>query len=515
MADDDDGFIKQFVSLAAADGERVFARFEGEVLSFAHLHDHSDRIAAGLRRIGVERGDRVAVMLANSPTALALLFALAKSGAVWVPLNVQLRADGLRYILDHAEPRVVIARADLIPLIRGCGAALAGATLVAEGEAEEALPLAGLIAGPDRFDDELPGADALFAISYTSGTTGAPKGVMMSHRMLRLAGEGACLVSDARDGDVLFMWEPLYHIGGSQLIVVPLLRRAVLHMVSRFSAGRFWADVSAAGATHIHFLGGILQILLKQPLSALDRSHRVRIAWGGGCPPDVWQAVQDRFGVQIRECYGMTEASSFTTFNDNGVIGSVGRPVPWFSVELLDAHGAPVSLGERGEIVVRSQEPRAITQGYFRNPEATAKALRDGALHTGDLGAWDSGGNLIFHGRISDSVRVKGENVSAWEVENVAASHPAVEDCAMIGVATDVGEQDIKLFVKPKAGVPLDPATLSRWLTERLAPYQNPRYVSVVGEFERTPSQRIMKHRLTTRRDDCWDRLAARDRAAG
>src|SRR5215216_374882 len=118
------GFIERFVSLAERDGERVFARFEGEALSFARLHEESNRIAAGLRRLGVGPGDRVAVMLANSPMALALLFALAKSGAVWVPLNVQLRAAGLRYILDHAEPRLVIARADLIPAIRSCGATL-------------------------------------------------------------------------------------------------------------------------------------------------------------------------------------------------------------------------------------------------------------------------------------------------------------------------------------------------------------------------------------------------------
>ncbi|HKG85007.1 MAG TPA: ATP-dependent acyl-CoA ligase, partial [Beijerinckiaceae bacterium] len=162
----------------------------------------------------------------------------------------------------------------------------------------------------------------------------------------------------------------------------------------------------------------------------------------------------------------------------------------------------------RGEIVVRSRDPLAITKGYFRNPAATAAALRGGALHTGDLGAWDRDGNLFFHGRMSDSVRVKGENVSAWEVESVAAGHPAVEDCAMIGVAADIGEQDIKLFVKLKAGNALDPASLSGWLAARLAPYQVPRYVSIVAAFERTPSQRIMKHRLSRRRDDCWDRLA-------
>src|SRR5215211_6334963 len=455
------GFIERFVSLAERDGERVFTRFEGEALSFAHLHDQSGRIAAGLRRLGVGRGDRVAVMLANSPAALALLFALAKSGAVWVPLNVQLRADGLRYILDHAEPRMVIARADLIPLIRGCGASLAAATLVAEGEVEGVATLASLAAGAAGFDEELPRPEALFAISYTSGTTGAPKGVLMSHRMLRLAGEGARLVSDAQDGDVLYMWEPLYHIGGSQLIVLPLLRRVVLHMVQRFSAGRFFAEVSAAGATHIHFLGGTLQILLKQPPSALDRGHGARIAWGGGCPHEVWRPFEERFGMQIRECYGMTECSSITTYNDNGTVGAVGKPTPWFSVALIDKKGAPTPVGERGEIIVRTTLPGAITRGYLSNPEATARALRGDAFHTGDLGSFDSDGNMYFHGRLTDSVRVRGENVSAMEVEQVAAKHPAVEDCALIGVSAEIGEQEVKLFVKRKPGTALDPKELS------------------------------------------------------
>ena len=152
--------------------------------------------------------------------------------------------------------------------------------------------------------------------------------------------------------------------------------------------------------------------------------------------------------------------------------------------------------------------PGAIFPGYFNNPEATAKALRNDSLYTGDYGSFDADGTMFFHGRMTDSVRCRGENVSAWEVEHVAVDHPDIEDCAMVGVVSDVGEQDIKLFVKLKPGHRLEEAALSGWLAERLAPYQNPRYLAVVADFERTASQRIMKHKLSKALDDCWDRFA-------
>lgn len=481
------GFLELFRAIAATEPARVFAIVDGATLDFGTLDARSDAMAQALRGLGAARGDRVAVMLPNGAGALALVFALAKAGLVWVPLNTALVGDSLRYILGHAKPRI----------------------LVAEEGLPGAVPLAALEgAAAARFEESLPDPADDFAIGYTSGTTGPPKGVRVSHRMLRLAGEGVLLVADARDGDVMFMWEPLYHIGGAQMVVVPLLKRAVLHLVPRFSARSFWDEVIAAGATHIHYLGGILQILLKQEPSPKERAHGVRVAWGGGAPAEIWDAVKDRFGVELRECYGMTEASSFSTANRNGAHGSVGTAMPWFAVSLLGPDGGPVPQGERGEIIVRAHDPLALTQGYLDNPEATAKALRDGALHTGDHGSFDADENLFFHGRMSDSARVRGENVGAWEVESVAAQHPDIADCAMIGVAAEVGEQEIKLFVQPKPGMALDAAALSAWLDTRLARHQRPRYIAVVEGFERTPSQRIMKHRLSRGTDDAWDRMA-------
>jgi carnitine-CoA ligase len=510
-----DGFLDLFVAKHRSEPDTIFARFNGAPITLSSLGQSADAFAAALRRYGIRRGDRVAVMLRNSPEALATIFGLARAGTAWVPVNVQQRGMGLRYILEHCDPRLIVADADLAPVIRDCGADLSAVPLVVLGDASATDRLETWLSGEARFDEPLPGPEDCFAICYTSGTTGNPKGVKLSHAMLRYAGEAAALVAMPRSGDVFLMWEPLYHIGGMQLVVLPLIRGITLAMVDRFSASQFWQQVRDYGATHIHFLGGILQILLKQPPSPLDRSHGARTAWGGGCPKDVWRPFETRFGVAIRECYGMTEASSITTYNDSGMVGAVGRPVPWFSVELRDEAGRPVAPGERGEIVVHAHEPRALFSGYFRNPEATASALRDGVLHTGDLGQLDADGNLIFLGRVTDSVRCRGENVSAWEVERVAATHPAVEDCAMVGVASDIGEQDILLYLQRKDGERIDPAAFSTWIGDRLASYQNPRYIAIVEQFERTPSQRIMKHKLPRNTRGSWDRFAYGQRRGG
>lgn len=502
MIDAHDGFLPLLTRRARVDAGGLFARYEGAAVSFGELDRMATSLAVWMRSIGLAPGDAVALMIRNSPVALALLFAIAKARAVWIPINVQSRGENLGYIFNHAGPRLIIAEAELLATISASGAKLANVQTFLI-EAAEAIAACRDAAA---WNEAAPEADETFAVMYTSGTTGRPKGVLVSHRMLRLSGEAVALVSAVHPGDTMFMWEPLYHIGGAQMIVLPLIRAVTLAMIDHFSASRFWGQVRSCGASHIHFLGGILQILLKQPPSALDQAHGARIAWGGGCPREIWRPFEERFGVQIRECYGMTECSSITTYNADGAVGAVGRPVPWFDVELLGPYGARVPTGQRGEIVVRTSLPGAITRGYFSNPDATACALRGDRFHTGDVGSFDTQGNMYFHGRMTDNVRVRGENVSAMEVEQVVAKHPAIEDCAMIGIAADIGEHEIKLFVKRRPGASLTPQQLSGWLAERLAPYQNPRYIVMVEEFERTASQRIMKHKLASLTANAWDR---------
>lgn len=495
-------FSQAFLEIADQHPNRVFAETPDGPLTFAMLSAQADAMAAMLAAEGLRPGAHVMVMMANSPVSLALVQGILRAGFIWVPTNPALVSEGLAHAIRLVEADAIFCDADILPVIEACGARPALGAFVLDS-----IPDA--VQSPVQ--RAIPTPDDLAALMFTSGTTGPSKAVMVTHKMLELAGHAVIHCTDLAPGDRFYMWEPFYHIGGAQLLILPFLAEVTLVLRPRFSASRFWQEVSECGATHIHHLGGIVQILLKQPPGPFDRNHRVRIAWGGGCAPDVWREFENRFGLELRECYGMTEASSITTCNRERVVGAVGRPLPWFDVQLKDEAGRVLGAEDgRGEIVVTSDVPGAIFTGYYRNPKATAEALRSDGFHTGDAGSWNAEGMLVFHGRLGDSVRSRGENVSAYEVESVANRHPDVDESAMIGVAAEIGEQDILLFVRPRAGAAPDPAALWDWMAPKLAPYQRPRFIALIDEFPKTPSQRIQKHRLPKEPHNRWKAPALR-----
>ena len=496
----------QLQARAEANGADVFARIEGRELTIASLARAVNRAANGFAALGIGRGERVPIMLANHLDHVVVFFAMLKLGACMVPINIHLRGEGLKFILGHSNARYMVIDGRFGEAIDPLLPDLPAATVIwrerpgAGGDLRTILESADDTASPCLVDP-----DDVITISFTSGTTGLPKGVMVTDRMLRTCAHAASRLCDLRAGDILYAWEPLYHIGGSEVLVMGIQHRVTLAMVDRFSVSRFWSDARAFGATHIHFLGGVLALLLKEPPQPDDREHPVRIAWGGGCPVDVWRAFEERFGVPIRECYGMTECSSFTTQNLAGKVGSVGKPLPWFDVRIADDDGRPLGANRRGEILVREKVPGVLMRGYFNNPEATAATLRDGWLHTGDVGMYDEEGDFYFLGRKKDSIRRRGENITAFEVERIANEHPAVAESAVVGVRNEISDEDVKIFLRLKPGASLDPLDFVRWAETRLAHFQVPRYVAFVDAFAKTPTERIRKEALPRDTDGIFD----------
>lgn len=491
----------------------VFCVWKQERITYRQLGSKVNRIANGFIAHGIRARDRVGVMLPHHPDHIFVLLALARIGAVAVPINANLRGDSLEYQLSHSEPHAIVADAEFRDQILPALAVTASPALLfwrgesspeRAGEAP-AVPFDRLADAADAILEHRASPEDIVAICYTSGTTGAPKGVLITDAMYRAAATASLLISDIQDGDVPLFWEPMYHMFGIEVVVLALLKPVTLAMVERFSASNFWRWARECGATHIHYVGGVLQLLMKQPPSAEDRDHKVRVAWGGGCPPEVWHDFEQRFGLDMRDSFGMTETAALNIVNTEDIPGALGRVLPYFDARVVDENGDPAPTGSIGQLLIRGREPHIITPGYFRNPEATAETIRDGWLYTGDLVRQDQDGVFWFFSRQKDSVRRRGENVSAWEVERVVNKHPDVEESALITVRNEFGDEDLKIFIKP-VGRPFEPGPLIAWCAERMAKFQVPRFVAFINEFPKTPTQRIRKHELSRSVDDCWDR---------
>lgn len=444
----------------------------GELIALAR------RAAADLRWRGVRPGDRVACMVDNSFASLAAWFGAALAGAEYVPINTRLRGSTLSYIVEDSAPRVVIADTAYKAAIEAGGSSRARAV----------IDSAAWLADVDRAGE----AGAVDAgggcMIYTSGTTGRPKGVQWraETQALHATSYAAELVPLAR-GERSYSCLPLFHVTCMGVTMASLLQGAEVHIDQRFSASSFWGRLSETQAVFFPYVGTILSLLLKDDQN--PPPHQVRFAMGAAAPRDVFGRFEERFGVKLLETWGQTETASIWLANHQRVVGSIGRSCPRADFRVVPIEG----MSESGELQVRPHDPLSMMSGYHGNATATSGAWVDGWYSTRDLVTADAAGNFFFVGRLADCLRRRGENVSAYEVEQAVLKHPQLVEAAVVGVDSELGEQDIALYYVEREPGRLTAQTLEAWCREQLGDFMVPRYFCAVSEFPKTETQRIQK----------------------
>lgn len=502
--------------------ERDLLRFGDEHLTFHEVEARTNQLAAVMRDLAIARGDRVAVMLPNGVDFPACWLAIAKLGAVMVPINVQYRAHDLAYTLGDAGASLVLVDPALLPVVREvipqCPAIRhvlpvePGATC---GRGDSVLADA-VRAAPTTFDIVDVGPDDLLNIQYTSGTTGEPKGCMLTHEYWLLLSARSASFTHLTSADVVLTAQPFYYMDPQWNVGMCLIAGCPLVILPRFSASTFWQSVKASGTTFFYVLGTMPVFLLKQPPAPeVERGHRVRFVACSGIVPQLHAEYEARWGVPWREAFGMTETGVdlVVPVEDTTCVGSgaVGRPVPGKEARVVDPEGNALGSDQVGELCVRGA---GMMRGYWRKPEATAERLRDGWMHTGDLAYRDAQGYYHLVGRLKDMIRRTGENISAVEVEGVLAEHPAVRGAAVVPVPDELRGEEVKAFIQLQPGqAALDPQLLVDFARARLAPFKVPRFIEFVDDLPRTPSEKVAKHVLLAAKDD--QRRGAYDATTG
>ena len=479
-------------------------------VSVIDLADRALRYGAGLRDAGAEPGDRVAFLLTNSVDAVAFWFAVGAAGLVEVPVNSELRGPVLAHVLTDSAPRLVVTEPQFLQNIEECGYRAANGVLPWEDSARR------------HFASQLPIVPAtpkssdLAAILYTSGTTGPSKGVMLSHGYFANIGRFLRVVEpQISSDDVFYICTPMFHIDARLMMSAALIEHAVFSFAPRFSASTFWSDIRDLGASFFVFVGAMVSILAKTSSNDVVRATRLRSGIGGPTPAEAYEFFENGNGIRLMEGYGMTECNGVTwSTPDKRQRGSVGWESGPYEVRIAAESGDVLPPGETGEIIVRPGAPNLITMGYWKQQEATVAAFRDLWFHTGDLGRLDDEGFLWFLGRKKDAIRRRGENISAFEVENTLSQAPGVFECAAVPVPDQLGgEEEILLFVVPRPRSKLDPEDLITYAAAHLAGFAVPRYVRLVDSLPHTPTGKVEKHRLECVIDtSVYDRLSGQRR---
>ena len=459
--------------------------FEGASWTLADVKREVEACAVGLAQPRVVQGDRVAILLGNRPETIFVWFAANRLGAIAAMLNPAHKPAELTGLFRLMTPRVVVvdehhALAESADALR---------VLVSPAALRESGAPPRAIVKPD---------DVCVLIA-TSGTTGAPKAVMQTHRTYTLTAEAFPSWVGLSSSDRLLATLPYSHINAQAYSTMGALASGSLAISRRFSASRFWSEARALGATQFNSVGAMIHILLRTDAASSEREHSVRSCYAAlALPEALHRGFEERFGVRLTVGYGMSE----TTF---GTVWPVGVPERYGTMGRLRQHprlgevnrgrvvredGTDASDGEVGELWLSNPGTMA---GYWNDPVQTASALADGWLHTGDLVRRDADGWFAFVSRKRDVIRRRGENVTAAEIEGVLAAFPGIREVAVIGVPSELGEEDIVAFVAPTS---IDVGALTAFAKERLADFKVPQTIHLRDALPHTATERVAKHLL-------------------
>jgi crotonobetaine/carnitine-CoA ligase len=494
--------IGNILSARAAElPDRLAVSLDGHGYTFGQLDTRANTLAAGLARLGVRKGDRVATLAPNRIELLELYYGVARTGAAQVPLNAFLKGEFLRHQLAQSRASVLITDAAGLAAIAPLRAGLPDlTTIVTFDDLEGGVPYGELLVAGATPPDVSVTADDIMSIVYTSGTTGLPKGCIAPHGYYCRSADVIGTALEVDRDDVLFAGLPLFH-SGARLVTValPLLFGIPTHIQATFSASGYFPQAAEVGATLMVAVGAMAQAILATEPGPADRAHQVRRVMAAPVSAAGQQAFRDRFGVDPwvdifgqSECFPVTATPlSATDLRDPA---GCGRPAADLEVALLGDDGRVVSEGEVGEISVRPLEPYALFGGYFERPEETLEAFAGLWYHTGDYGKVLPSGAMAFVDRKKDALRRRGENISSLELEAGINGHPAVVESAVHSVPSDLGEDDVKACLVVSSAV--EPEDLFAYFKDHLPYFTIPRYVEVFDELPRNGVGRVLKHRL-------------------
>ena len=485
----------------------LYLVYQDRSISYSDMDLNANRVANYLLKIGAAPGDGIATLMNNSPQFMDIFFGIQKIGMYVNTVNTSLRGDQLVYTIDNSDTKYLVVDYDLIDVYQSVADKIPKVERVfvntLEAPAGFTVPK-GMTDLKDAYGTDISvtkpvvGFDenSILMLMYTSGTTGLPKGVVMRYnknildRIKMLA--GIILTPDS----VYYTALQLFH--GNALYITTtcaLVVGCTVALSKRFSASKFWEEIAKSKTTVFNTIGAIIPILMKQPESSYEKSHQVVRVLSAGCPAALWEPFENRFGIKLWEAYAAIDGTGFIANFGDGPKGSIGKPLNSI-VRLVDDKGNDVSIGATGELLFKVDPNKKSSVEYYKNPNASGEKTKGEWEYTGDLMYQDAQGYIYFVGRSTDSMRRRGENVSAYDVEQAILKHPDVLEAAVYAVPSEMTEDDIMASVKLVEGRKLAGKELWNFLQDKLAKFAIPRYIRMIDDFPRTETFRIKKGEL-------------------